>query len=571
MATKFHHPTFSKNFLRRITQIKSPDAMLEDAKTEGLEKTLGVWDLIILGIGAIIGAGIFAIVGIAAAGGAEMAGAGPALAISMVIAAFACVFSALCYCEFASMIPVAGGAYTYTFATLGEFAAWMVGWVLLLEYAIGFIVVASSWSNHFVQFMKGFSNVLPEHIANPPVWLVSDIGSATKSLTASGIDPHTVIPTISSAWHSIVPNLGIMHFIAQKLPVFAQPLVEFIAKSWNFFGQMPICVNLPAAIVIILSTMILIKGTKDSAKMAAIMVVIKIAVIALFVLVGMFYIKPENWVPFAPNGVPGILNGAFLIFFAYIGFDAIATVAEECKNPQRDLPIGIIGSLIAATIVYVLVALVMTGMYPTAGSVPAAFLKAPMAFVMSEIAHQDWIAGTISIGSLAGLTSVLLVMELAAIRVLYAMSRDNFIPKKLQVLHAKFKTPYVLTWLVGILSIVGVMTLDLNVAAELCNFGTFTSFIVVCVAVLILRHTDPDRERPFKVPFSPWLPSIGIVCCGGLMIYTLQTVTTSALLFPVWLGLGAIIYFNYGFRSNRKYENEIHAEKIEQRRQELSK
>ena len=566
MATKFHHPTFSKNFLRRITQIKSPDAMLEDAKTEGLEKTLGAWDLIVLGIGAIIGAGIFAIVGAAAAGAN---GAGPALAISMVIAAFACVFSALCYCEFATMIPVAGGAYTYTFATLGEFAAWMVGWVLLLEYAIGFIVVASAWSNHFVQFMKGFSNALPGWISNPPVWLVNDIGSATNTLVSEGVDPHTAIPTI----HSLMPNMGVMHFIAVKLPMFAQPLVEHISSAWNFMAQMPICLNIPAAVVIILSTMILIKGTKDSAKMTAIMVVIKIAVIALFVLVGLFYVKPSNWVPFAPNGLSGIANGAFLIFFAYIGFDAIATVAEECKNPQKDLPIGIIGSLVAATVVYVLVALVMTGMYPTSGFVPAEFIKAPMAFVMSEIAHQDWVAGLISIGSLAGLTSVLLVMELAAIRVLYAMSRDNFIPKKLQLLHKKYHTPYVLTWLVGILSIIGVMTLDLQAAAELCNFGTFTSFIVVCVAVLILRHTDPERPRPFKVPLSPFFPSVGILCCGGLMVYKLiqSGDSNSALLFPVWLGLGAIIYFNYGFRSNRKYENEVHLEKIEHKKLELQK
>ena len=521
MAQKFHHPTFTRNFLRRITQVKNPDAMLEDAKSEGLEKTLGVWDLIILGIGAIIGAGIFAVVGIAAAGGPESVGAGPALAVSMVIAAFACVFSALCYCEFAAMIPVAGGAYTYTFATLGEFAAWMVGWVLMLEYAIGFIVVASSWSNHFVQFMKGFSGVLPHYLSNPPIWLVSDIGSATKTLTAAGVDPHSVIPTI----------LG-----------------------------MPVCINVPATIMILLSTMILIKGTKDSAKMAGVMVVIKLAVIALFVLVGMFYVKPANWVPFAPNGMEGICMGAFLIFFAYIGFGAIATVAEECKNPQRDLPIGIIGSLIAATIVYVLVALVMTGMYPTSGEVPAAFLKAPMAFVMSTVAHQDWVAGLISIGSLAGLTSVLLVMELAAVRILYAMSRDNFIPKGLQALHPKFKTPYLLTWLVGILSIVGVMTLDLNVATELCNFGTFTSFIVVCVAVLILRHTDPNRERPFKVPFSPWFPLMGIICCGGLMIYKSTQAGSSALLFPVWLGVGAIIYLLYGFIKNRNNENKIHRE-----------
>ena len=279
--------------------------------------------MIILGIGAIIGSGIFAIVGIAAAGGPESVGAGPALTVSMVLAAVCCVFSALCYSEFATMIPVSGGAYIYTFATLGEFAAWMVGWVLMLEYAIGFIAVACAWSNHFIQFLQGFSKYLPAWIANPPVYLVNDVKSATKILLDSGVDPHSVIPTI--------------------------------------FG-MPICINIPAIAIILAMTLVLIRGTKDSTKMAAVMVAVKIGVIALFVIAGAFFIKPENWTPFAPNGFEGIFMGAFIIFFAYIGFDALATAAEECKNPQKDLPIGIIGSLIITTIVYVLVALVMTGM-----------------------------------------------------------------------------------------------------------------------------------------------------------------------------------------------------------------
>ena len=362
--------------------------------------------------------------------------------------------------------------------------------------------------------------------------MVNDVKSATKILLDSGVDPHSVIPTI--------------------------------------FG-MPICINIPAIAIILAMTLVLIRGTKDSTKMAAVMVAVKIGVIALFVIAGAFFIKPENWTPFAPNGFEGIFMGAFIIFFAYIGFDALATAAEECKNPQKDLPIGIIGSLIITTIVYVLVALVMTGMQATQGVVPAGFLKAPMAYAMTTIAHQNWAAGLISIGSLAGLTSVLLVLQMAATRILYAMSRDNFISKRFQKLHPKFHTPHVLTWTVALLSVVGVLTLDLNVAAELCNFGTFTSFIIVCVAVLILRKTDPDRPRPFKVPFAPITPILGILCCGGLMVYSMKFLTTSALLFPLWLGIGAFIYFFYGYRKNRYKENEIHKEKVEQRRLELQK
>src|SRR5574344_1829261 len=361
MKKKEKKVSLISGFFSNLIRTKNPDEMLADAKNDGLEKTLGVWDLILLGIGAIIGSGIFAVVGIAACGGTDGPGAGPALIVSMVIAAIACVFSALCYSEFAAMIPVAGGAYTYTFATLGEFAAWMVGWILMLEYAIGYIAVACAWSNHFMQFLKGFGHILPTFITNPPVWIVNDYGSATEMLAKSHINPHSVIP---------------------------------------FFHNIPICFNLPAMAIIVVITSILIKGTKDSAKMAGIMVYIKLAVIALFVVVGAFYIRPTNWVPFAPNGAQGIFMGAFIIFFAYIGFDALATTAEECKNPQKDLPIGIIGSLIVTTIVYVLVALVLTGMQSTSGAVPQGFLDAPMAYLMALVG-QNWVAGLVSIGSLA--------------------------------------------------------------------------------------------------------------------------------------------------------------------------
>lgn len=509
-----HRAHFSKQFLENLIKTKNPDEMLAEAKAEGLDKTLGVWDLIILGIGAIIGSGIFAVVGIAAAGGAESVGAGPALVVSMVIAAVACVFSALCYSEFAAMIPIAGGAYTYTFATLGEFAAWMVGWVLMLEYAVGYIAVAVAWSKHLLQLLKGFGNYLPTWLANPPIWIVNDLKTATAVAQEQHLNISTAIPHV----------LGI-----------------------------PVCFNLPAILVIIAITSILIKGTKDSTKMAGVMVFIKLAVIALFVLVGAFYVKPANWVPFAPNGFEGIFMGAFMIFFAYIGFDALATTAEECKNPQKDLPVGIIGSLVATTVIYVLVALVLTGMQSTSGAVPQAFLDAPMAYLMG-LAGQNWVAGLVSIGSLAGLTSVLLVLQMAATRILYAMSRDNFLPKRLQKLHPKFHTPFALTVMVGFIGIIGSFFLDLGVAATLCNFGTLMAFMIVCIAVLILRKTDPERPRPFRVPFSPLFPALGIACCGGLMIYSMTIAKTSALLFPLWLGVGALIYIHYGYKKNRKVE-----------------
>jgi APA family basic amino acid/polyamine antiporter len=415
------------------------------------------------------------------------------------------------------MIPVAGGAYTYTYATLGEFMAWIIGWILMLEYAIGFIAVACAWTNHFLQFIKGFSNVLPAWFVNPPLWLVSDYRNAVNAYTSQGIDASTVIP--------------------------------------SFFG-IPFCINLPAIIMIILTTVILVKGTKDSAKMTGIMVAVKLGVIALFVLAGAFFVRPENWTPFAPNGFDGIFMGAFIIFFAYIGFDALATAAEECKNPQKDLPIGILGSLLVTTIVYVLVALVLTGLQPTnAAVVPEGLLKAPMAYAMTAVG-QNWIAALISIGSLAGLTSVLIVMHMASTRVLYAMSRDNFLPRVFQKMHPKFNTPHILTITVGIVGILGTIILDLNIAASLCNFGTFTSFIIVCVAILILRKIDPDRPRPFKVPFCPWFPLMGIICCGGLMVYSMivakgESAILSTELFIIWVIMGIAIYASYGYKKNR--------------------
>lgn len=502
-----------KRLVKRLIKTKSPDELIAEGKKSELSKTLNVVDLIVIGIGAVVGTGIFTIVGIAAQGGPEGVGAGPALVISMIVAAFACVFSALCYSEFASMIPVAGSAYTYTYATMGEFAAWMVGWILMLEYAIGNITVASAWTGYLFQFLKGFSHILPNWVVCPPIWLINDYRSATVICQRDHLDPNVVIP--------------------------------------HLFGVIPISINIPAIVIVVLLTLLLVKGVKESTKLASIMVAINLLIILSFVVVGAFYVKPENWVPFAPNGFHGVFMGAFLIFFAYIGFDAISTTAEETKNPQRDLPIGILGTLLICTILYVVVALVLTGMIPTS----QIDFQAPIAHAMRFVG-QDRLAGFISVGALAGLTSVLLIYQLGTTRILYAMTRDGFLPKAMQKIHKKHHTPHILTWLSGIVVIVGSLFMDINISAELCNFGTFTSFIIVCAAVLILRKTDPNRPRPFRVPFSPLFPILGILTCGGLMIYSMGSLKTSSTLFPLWLLIGVIIYVAYGYRKQRQAERD---------------
>lgn len=506
---KFDFKEFKNNLLEK----KSPDEILKVAESANLKKTLNAFDLIMLGIGAVIGTGIFTIIGIAAAGGPESVGAGPALIVSMIIAMLACLFSALCYSEFASMIPVAGSSYTYTYATMGEFMAWMIGWVLMLEYAIGNITVASAWSGYFFEFLKGFSHILPSWLVNPPVYLVNDYRTAVSIYQNSGLDPAVEIPRL--------------------------------------FGVIPIAINIPAIILVLIITLLLVRGIRESARTATIMVFIKLAVIFMFIFAGMFYVKPENWTPFMPNGFEGVISGAFIIFFAYIGFDAISTAAEETKNPQKNLPIGLIGTLAICTVVYILTSLVLTGIVP----VDKINIMAPISAAMSATGN-NWIAGFISIGALAGLTSVLLVYQLGTTRILYAMSRDGFLPKSLQIIHKKYNTPHVITWVSGIIVVLGALFMDLNVSAELCNFGTFTSFTIVCIAVLILRKTDPDRHRPFRVPFVPLFPILGILFCGGLMIYSLFTLGTSAILFPLWVIIGVIFYFAYCYGNIRKIKKE---------------
>ncbi len=497
--------------IENILKRKSPDELLAVSKKSELKKTLNVFDLMIIGIGAVVGTGIFTIIGSAIKGGLEGSGAGPAVIISMILAAVACVFSALCYSEIAAMMPVAGSAYTYTYATMGEFMAWMVGWILMLEYAIGNITVASAWTGYFVQFLKGFKAILPDFVVNFPLWLRNDYRTILTMCDQNGLNPHDFMPYL--------------------------------------FDKVPMAINLPAIFIVLVLTLLLIKGVKESTRVATIMVGVNMFMIISFIIVGAFYVKPENWTPFAPNGFEGIFMGAFLIFFAYIGFDAISTCAEETENPQRDLPIGILGTLVFCTILYVFVALVLTGIVPLQSINTSAPIAAAMQFI-----GKDWFAGVISTGALCALTSVLLIYQLGTTRILYAMSRDRFLPKSVRVIHRKFRTPHVLTWIAAIIVIVGSLFMDLNISAELCNFGTFTSFIIICIAVLILRKNEPNRERPFKVPFCPWFPILGILTCGGLMVYSMKFLKTSSVYFPLWLLIGVAIYAAYGYKQKRLEE-----------------
>ena len=497
-----------KGFISNLLEKKSIDEVVETAKKSELKKTLSAFDLIILGIGAVVGTGIFTIIGSAIVGGPEGAGAGPAIILSMVLAAIASIFSALCYSEIAAMIPIAGSAYTYTYVTMGEFMAWLVGWILMLEYAIGNITIASAWSGYFAQFLKGFKHVLPDFITTFPIWLRNDYRSISIMCDKYGFDVHDKVPFL--------------------------------------FDKIPFAINLPAIFIVVLLTLILVKGVRESTRFAGVMVAINLFIISTFIVVGANYVQPENWTPFMSNGFSGVVMGAFLIFFAYIGFDAISTTAEETKNPQKDIPIGILGTLCICTVLYIGVALVLTGM------VPYKFIdiQAPIAHAMHHVG-KDWFAGFISAGAIAGLTSVLLVYQLGTVRILYAMSRDKFLPRNLRAVNRKTRVPNLLTWVCGLVVIIGSLFMDLNISAELCNFGTFTSFIIICIIVLILRKTDPDRKRPFKVPFVPLFPILGIVFCGGLILFSLKTLKTSSILFPIWIIIGVAIYFIYGYRAHR--------------------
>ncbi len=501
-----------KSVINNMLSRKSTDLFIAESRTTELKKTLNIFDLLILGVSAVVGTGIFTIIGSAIAGSAAAPGAGTAVIISMLIAALASLFSALAYSEIAAMIPVAGSAYTFTYATMGEFMAWMVGWVLMLEYAIGNITVATAWTGYLVQLLKGFKHILPDFIVYSPIWLRNDFRSMYAMCDKYGWDVHDKMPFI-------------------HLP----------------FGiEMPVAINIPAIFIVFVLTVLLIKGIKESTRVAGVMVFVNLSIIISFVLVGAKYVAPDNWVPFAPNGLEGILAGTFIIFFAYIGFDAISTAAEETKNPQRDLPVAILGTLLFCTVLYICVALVLTGIIPI-GNIDT---QAPLAHAMRAIG-KNWYAGAISVGALCALTSVLLVYQLGTTRIFYAIARDNFLPRNIMKVHKKFKTPHIITWISGLIVMIGSLFMDLNISAELCNYGTFASFVIICIEVLILRKTEPDRPRPFKVPFCPLFPILGIIMCSCFMLYKGISGGASSLYFLLWIIMGLAIYIFYGYKNKR--------------------
>jgi APA family basic amino acid/polyamine antiporter len=488
--------------VRQLFRVKALDALIAETNEpgRGLKKVLGPLNLIALGVGAIIGTGIFTTIGSASAGDPNRPGAGPALIISFVLTAVVCAFTALCYAEFASMVPVAGSAYTYAYATLGELVAWIIGWDLLLEYAIGNTAVAISWGNYMIALLEGFG-------IHFPAWLGTDYRSAAK-----------------------VPGL--------------------LASAPHVFG-VPIVFNALAMGIVTAITIVLVWGVKESARFNGLMVVLKAVVLSFFVFVGMNYVKPENWHPFAPNGVSGIGAGAAIIFFAYIGFDAVSTCAEECKNPGRDMPIGIMGSLAVCTLIYVIVAAVFSGLipYPALVELTAGERGEPLAVAMQYVHMPGWMVGVVAFGSVVAQTAVLLVFQLGQPRILFAMSRDGFLPPIFARVHPRYGTPHVSTILTGVL-VGGVASfVSLDEMVDLTNIGTLFAFILVCIGVTILRFKDPGRARPFRVPFGPLLlPGLGVLSSAGLALY-LPAPTWRR--FIVWLVVGLAIYFAYGFWNSR--------------------
>jgi APA family basic amino acid/polyamine antiporter len=501
-----------------LFRVKPLDRLVGEAEhgQARLKRTLGPIQLTSLGIGAIIGAGIFSTVGTAAAGGASHLGAGPALVVSFVLVAITCGFAALCYAEFAAMVPVSGSAYTYAYATLGELVAWIIGWDLIIEYAVGNVAVAISWSGYFQELLRGFGWEIP-------LWLGIDYRTASQAAAqlaaaaAGGIDPATV-----------------------GLPV--QRAAAALAAAPVMAG-LPIVFNLPAFLIVMLITWVLVIGISESAWLNSAMVVLKLAVIAFFLLVGVFYVRPENWAPFAPNGFAGISSAAAIIFFAYIGFDAVSTAAEETRNPQRDMPIGMIASLIVCTIVYILVAVVLTGLVPWRELGTAE----PLATAFSTLG-MNWTAAIISFGAVFATTSVLVVFQLGQPRIFFSMARDGLLPPWAARVHPRYRTPHVTTIVTGVVVAVFAGVANINEVVELTNIGTLFAFVLVAIGILVLRRSDPARPRPFRTPLVPLVPGLAIVSCVYLM---LELPLATWIRFAVWLAAGLVVYFLYGVRHSR--------------------
>jgi APA family basic amino acid/polyamine antiporter len=476
---------------------KSIENLLKEANSTGegsLKRTLGSWNLIALGIGAIIGAGLF--VRTAAAAG-EAAGA--AVTLSFIVAAVGCAFAGLCYAEFAAMIPIAGSAYTYAYTTMGELVAWIIGWALIMEYALGAATVSIAWSEYLNKLLDG---------AIPYQWSHSPFESLNG---VSGI------------------------------------------------------INLPALVILLVLTMVLIRGTQESAKLNGIIVFIKVAIVLLFIVLGWQFIKPENHTPFMiPEGTPGhegffkwgwggVLGGAAIVFFAFIGFDAVSTAAQEAKNPKRDMPIGILGSLVICTILYILFSHVLTGVANWSEFAdPAKGKEASVAYVISTyMSGYSWLATGVTIAILAGFSSVILVMLLGQSRVFYTMSKDGLLPKVFSELHPKYSTPHKSNMILFILVGLFAAFVPGSVAGDLTSFGTLLAFVLVSAGIWILRVKSPDLERPFKTPLVPLVPILGIIVCGGMIVALDYTTLKVAAL---WMILGIIIYYAYS-KNHSKIRN----------------
>ena len=494
-----------------------------------LKKVLGPFELILLGIGVIIGAGIFATVGTAAAGDALRPGAGPALMVSFAMTAVACCFAALCYAEFASLVPISGSAYTYSYASFGELIAWIIGWDLMLEYCVGSIAVAISWSGYFSALLRGFG-------INLPAWATIDYRSAMH-----GFHKASQLLNSGTSFDQLQPVLQNAYSAVNNAPhIFALPII---------------C-NLPACFIVLLLTAILVTGIKQSSRFNIAMVTIKLLVLGFFVALGSFYVKPQNWVPFAPNGFAGIRAGAAIAFFAYIGFDCVSTVAEETRNPKRDMPIGIIGSLVICTIIYILVAAVFTGIvpFPLLQSSLAHEKAEPLTLAMQHI-NLPWAALIVAFGSIVAHIAVLLVLILGQSRIFFSMARDGLLPPVFARVHEKFKTPHVTTILVGIIIACIAAFTNIDEMVDLTNIGTLFAFVLVCFGIIILRIKEPGKHRTFKVPLNPVIPLLGVASCVFLMT-ALPLITW--IRFVVWLVIGLVVYFTYSFEHSLLHHKTHH-------------
>jgi APA family basic amino acid/polyamine antiporter len=470
-------------------------AEAEETGERSLNRSLGALNLTTLGIGAIIGAGIFVLTGVAAA-----RFAGPAVPLSFVAAGIACAFAGLCYAEMASAVPVAGSAYTYSYATMGEFIAWIIGWDLILEYSLGAATVGVGWAGYFTSLMDFLGLHIPTHFAAAPLsyCTAADVASRIGGCVQAG------------------------------------------------FGTTGAVLNIPAMAIVLLMTVVLTIGIEESAKVNNIIVLLKILVVLLFIAFGVRFVNPDNWKPFVPDnlgsfghfGVSGIFRGAGLVFFAYIGFDAVSTAAQEARNPQKYMPKGILGSLIICTVLYIVVSAVLTGMV----HYTKLDVANPVAFAVEQVSQLHWLVPIITLGAVLGLGSVVLVMLLGQSRVFYSMSRDGLMGRWAGKVHPRFRTPYLSTIWVGVIVAIIAGIFPIQILGEMVNIGTLLAFVLVCAGVWILRSKRPDLERPFRTPWVPVVPIAGIISCVLLMA-TLPGATWERL--GVWLIIGLVIYFFY--------------------------